>query len=496
MKAGRQEKVGVYIIGAGLAGVTLLAEIQRNKIYDSIISFLDDDSKKIGHSIAGVPVQGPIDGSILSITPQSSDIAIIAIPSASRERVKKIFLMLKRQQFRQIKVLPDIEHIIEGSTYLVQAKEIDLKDLLLRPAIQIDRRESTQYLQAKKVLVTGAGGSIGGELSRQLLLYARISHLYLLGHGENSIYEIDRELRLLQQGPVGKQTTIVPIIGELQDPDDIHSIISQTRPDVIFHAAAYKHVPMLEENPVAAVKNNLFGSLHILNAINNLTDVRFVLISTDKVVEPSSVYGASKRLAEELVLAEGQRQQHNHIMVVRFGNVLGSRGSIVPLFKQQIASGGPLTITHPDMRRFFMAISEAVGLVLAAGGGGKSGDLYTLDMGEPVVIREMAEQMIRFYGFRPNNDILLEYIGMRPGEKLEECLHEKGEVCTPSDVPGITHVVQRGFNIPIQDVLAELRPICYLDPQKSELYRNGHALRSILAKYISRLRSEYNDAAG
>lgn len=471
----------LYIIGAGFAGRSLAREIRRKGIYGEVAAFLDDDPGKIGSHVEGSPVLGPIDDVAALLQPRGIDLAIIAMPSASRERLREIYRLLTRQNFSSIKILPDMGQVIEGSAHLVQTREIDPQDLLLRKPVNIGLKESISYLRGKRVLITGAGGSIGSELSRQLL-HGGASRLYVFGHGENSIYEIDRELRLLQQEGVGERATIVPIIGELQDPNYMDFILPRIRPDVIFHTAAYKHVPMMEHNPVMAVKNNVFGTRNILKGMQTLDESRLVLISTDKVVQPASVYGASKRLAEELVLAA--RHPSNAYMVVRFGNVLGSRGSIVPLFKQQILNGGPVTLTHPDMRRFFMTIPEAASLVLKAGGVGETGNLYTLEMGEPVIIRELAEQMIRFYGLEPGSDIRLDYIGIRPGEKLEESLHDTWEVTAETAFPGIRRIADKPRSVDIAGALEQLEPVCYLRPGKEDEYRNRRQLRSILSSVL------------
>ncbi len=473
----------LYIIGAGFAGQSLATDIRRKSIYGTPAAFLDDDPDKIGSHIEGIPVLGPIDDVANLLQPSGNDRAIIAMPSVSRERLREMFLLLKGRKFSSIKILPDMEQIIEGSAHMVQTREIDPQDLLLRKPVQIGLVESIRYLRGKRVLITGAGGSIGSELSRQLL-YGGASRLYLFGHGENSIYEIDRELRLLQQEGIGEKATIVPIIGELQDPQYMKFILPRLKPDVIFHTAAYKHVPMMEHNPVMAVKNNLFGTKNLLDGMELLSDSRLVLISTDKVVEPRSIYGASKRLAEELVLQRSH--ESNAFMVVRFGNVLGSRGSIVPLFKKQILTGGPVTLTHPDMRRFFMTIPEAASLVLKAGGVGTTGSLYTLEMGQPVIIRELAEQMIRFYGLEPDEDVKIEYIGIRPGEKLEECLHEDGELSSETGFPGIRQVAKKPHSPDLQGLVDELEEICYLQGDGSG-YRNRRLLRSAIAKRLPSL---------
>lgn len=474
----------LYIIGAGFAGQSLAREISRKGIYGQVAAFLDDDPEKIGSRIDQIPVLGPIAEVSHLIQPAGGDWAIIAMPSVARERLREIVSVLKERNFSTIKILPDMGQILEGPAHLVQTRDIDPQDLLIRKPVNIGLVESIRYLRGKRVLITGAGGSIGSELSRQLL-YGGASRLYLFGHGENSIYEIDRELRLLQAEGVGEKATVVPIIGELQDRQYMEFILPRLRPDVIFHTAAYKHVPMMEHNPIMAVKNNVFGTRNLLSAMSSLKGSRLVFISTDKVVEPTSVYGASKRIAEELVLS--QRQQGNAFMVVRFGNVLGSRGSIVPLFKQQIMTGGPVGITHPDMKRFFMTIPEAASLVLKAGGVGTSGDLYTLEMGEPVVIRELAEQMIRFYGLEPGKDIQLEYIGIRPGEKLEERLHGSDEYSSKTDYPGIQKVVDRGTLLDLDKLVRELEPLCHFDPENAQAYRNRRILRTLLSQHFPTL---------
>jgi FlaA1/EpsC-like NDP-sugar epimerase len=330
--------------------------------------------------------------------------------------------------------------------------------------------------------VSGAGGSIGSELCRQLL-EGGAERLFLFGHGENSIYEIERELRLLQEEGVGEKATIVPIIGEMQDRDYLHFILSRTRAGVVFHAAAHKHVPLMEANPVEAVKNNVFGTKNIVDASKKSGVERFVLISTDKAVDPRSVYGASKLLAEEIVLREGKNG--HHFLVVRFGNVLGSRGSILPLFRRQILKGGPVTVTHPETRRYFMTIPEASSLVLKAGGVGTGGEVYLLDMGESVSIRELAEQMIRFYSFEPGIDIPIEYTGLRRGEKLLEKLHADSETPEPTEHPKILKLRRKTLiNGRITSVLERLRPICFHDPEYPHQFRNRRALRAVLEEVI------------
>jgi FlaA1/EpsC-like NDP-sugar epimerase len=307
-----------------------------------------------------------------------------------------------------------------------------------------------------------------------------VSRLYLFGHGENSIYQIDKELRLLQEEGVGEKAAIIPIIGDLKDADYINYILSQLKADAIFHTAAYKHVPMMEENPVSAIENNVLGTENLLNAALKHGIKRFVHISTDKAVQPVSVYGSSKFICEQLVL-DAAKKSGQTFVVVRFGNVLGSRGSIVPLFQQQIEKGGPVTITHPDIRRFFMTISEACSLVLKAGGIGENGSLYLLDMGEPVRIRDLAEQLIRFHGYEPETDIKINYIGLRPGEKLDETLYAKNEEPCETEHNRILRIIKKEpCSININTLLGQLRPICRFDADAPESYRNIETLREIL----------------
>ena len=356
------------------------------------------------------------------------------------------------------------------------------EDFLGRNPVAINLHESLNYLRGKRVLVTGAGGSIGSEISRQLLP-AGTAKLYLFGHGENSIYQIDRELRLPREDDAGEKAVPVPIIGDLKDRDYIDWLLGKLKADVIFHTAAYKHVPLMEENPVAAIENNLFGMDNLIAGAKKHGVKRFVHISTDKAVEPISVYGASKFLCERLVLQKDSG--NSSFMAVRFGNVLGSRGSIVPLFRRQIEKGGPVTITHPDMKRWFMTIPEACSLVLKAGGVGENGGLYLLDMGEPVRIRGLAEQMIRSYGLEPEKDIGIVYTGLRPGERLDEKLLWDFEKALPTDSDRILRVMRNEkHEIDMDTIKEKLKPVCRLDPSQPEKYRDSELLLKILREQV------------
>ncbi|MDR2965790.1 MAG: polysaccharide biosynthesis protein [Treponema sp.] len=470
----------LYIVGAGFAGRALANEITIKKIFGQVVAFLDDDPEKIGKKVYGIPVLGPIKDVADLLRTNPADEAIIAIPSATREYLVEIYNLLKKLNFKKIRILPAISQIIEGEAHLIQTRSIDLQDFLGRDPIAIKLKQSLSYVRGKRVLVTGAGGSIGSELCRQLLS-GGVARLYLLGHGENSIYQIDRELRLLQEEGVGEKANIVPVIGDLKDEKYIDFLLKNLKADAIFHAAAYKHVPMMEENPVAVIENNVLGTLNIINSSIKHGVKRFVHISTDKAVQPVSVYGISKYICEEMVLKQGQG---TNFMVVRFGNVLGSRGSIVPLFQQQIEKGGPVTITHPDARRYFMTISEACSLVLKVGGIGENGSLYLLDMGEPVRIVDLAEQLIRFHGYEPETDIKIEYIGLRPGERLDEALFAPDEEPRQTEFPRILQVSRKSKDSIDTDKLIEaLKPICCFDPAHPKIYRNAEKLREIINKF-------------
>ncbi|RKX79486.1 MAG: polysaccharide biosynthesis protein [Spirochaetes bacterium] len=481
----------IVIIGAGFAGRSIASEIKLKGVPGKVVAFIDDDSQKIGKTLEGIPVYGPINDIKKIIKKAPAEEALIAIPGASRKRLKEIYSVLKTAKFVKIRILPGISQIVDGDAHLIQTREIYAQDLLGRDPVLIPLKKSLTYLRGKRVLITGAGGSIGSELSRQLL-FGGAQRLYLFGHGENSIYEVERDLRILQEEGVGEKAIIVPIIGELKDRNYMHFILNRLRADVIFHCAAYKHVPMLEANPIEAVKNNVFGTLNLLDSANTAGTSRFVFISTDKAVDPISIYGASKLIAEKLVLSNNQGKMES--IVVRFGNVLGSRGSIVPLFRKQILKGGPVTITHPESTRFFMTIPEAASLVLKAGGVGKGNNLYILEMGEPLLIKELAEQMIRFYGYEPEKEIALKYIGLRPGEKISEKLCSSYETPQETEFPGIKRLLRNGEQKePIECIVNSLRPVCYFDPLKPEVYRNRKVLKAIIKRYIPTLEIPDNE---
>lgn len=481
----------IYIIGAGFAGQMIASDLQRKKVFGTVAAFLDDDEKLIGKQIDGIPCLGPIRevASLLKCGPL--DEAIIAIPSAPVEKIREIYEILKAGGFAHIRILPSVSQIVDGKAHFIQTREIDPLDILGRTPVIIPLHESLKYLRGKRVLITGAGGSIGSELARQLLS-GGAERLYLFGHGENSIVSIYRELHVLQQEGVGEKATVVPIIGDMKDKEYVNFIIRNTKADVIFHCAAYKHVPMMEENPVAAVENNVFGTKNLLEASLESGVKRFVLISTDKAVNPVSVYGASKMLCEKLVLKYSKcAKPDQNFMFVRFGNVLGSRGSILPLFQQQIKTGGPVTVTGKNMERYFMTIPEACSLVLETGGVGKNGKSYLLDMGEPLNILDMAKQIIRFSGLEPGRDIKIKLIGLREGERESEPLWLPEEEPKKTDYEKILELKNLEFGDEKLDALLDaLEPVCFWRGNE-EMFRNKDELISLLRKAVPSLDEFY-----
>lgn len=491
----------LYIIGAGFAGQMIAEDIKHKKIFGKVAAFLDDDESIIGKKIDDIPVLGPINHFISFLRHTDSDEAIIAMPSVPNERIRQVYDELVRCGFRHIRILPAISQVIEGNAHFVQAREIDPLDILGRTPVTISLKESLAYLRGKRVLVTGAGGSIGSELARQLLS-GGAERLYLFGHGENSIYQIDRELRLLQKEGVGEKATVVPVIGELKDRSYMEWILKQLHCDIVFHCAAYKHVPLMEENPVAVIENNVLGTKNLLDASLASGVSRFVLISTDKAVEPVSVYGVSKMLCEKLVLeasrtlADSGEDKDKAYMFVRFGNVLGSRGSVLPVFMNQIKNGGPLTVTDKEVKRYFMTIPEACSLVLKTGGVGTNGIPYMLDMGEPIKILELAEQCIRFSGLEPYKDVQIEITGLRKGERLDEPLWLDEENPRQTQYPKIMQLTPPKDNFSgenLANLLKKLDEICTGrgsadSPESAEKYRNRDLLKKILSDQVSSYR--------
>jgi len=407
------------IIGAGDAGALVVRELQKSRQLNlTPIGFLDDDPAKQNHSIYGVSVIGTVSDLPAMIDLHQINEVVIAIPSATGRLVRMVNDICRLKGIPS-RTMPGIYELIGGKVSVNRLREVDITDLLRREPVRVNDEAVGAALEGKRVLVTGGGGSIGRELCRQIAR-RNPAELVLLGHGENSIFEILLELR--QDYP---SLSLAPVIADVRNLERLDSIFKEHQPQIVFHAAAHKHVPLMEANIVEAITNNVIGTRNVVQAALDHTIERFVMISTDKAVRPSSIYGATKRLAEMIVL-DAARQSLRAFTVVRFGNVLGSRGSIIPIFKQQIANGGPVTITHPDMFRFFMTIPEAVYLVLQAASMENGGETFVLNMGEPVRILDLAEDLIRLSGLEPHRDIEISYTGIRPGEKLTEELWDEG----------------------------------------------------------------------
>uniref|UniRef100_A0A7V4TGJ9 Polysaccharide biosynthesis protein n=1 Tax=Candidatus Caldatribacterium saccharofermentans TaxID=1454753 RepID=A0A7V4TGJ9_9BACT len=428
LRAGKvRGKKRVLVVGAGEAGTTIVREMLRHPEAGLVpVGFLDDDKAKQRHTLVGVPVLGGLDELSQVVHENRIDEVLIAIPSAPGEVVRKV-VELARNSGVHCRIIPGIYEILSGKVSIARIRDVSLEDLLRREPVRLNLEEVKNYLKDRTVLVTGAGGSIGREIVFQVARFSP-KEILLLGHGENSLFETETELKL--RCP---DVQYHIILGDIRDYPRLQHVFCQYRPQVVFHAAAHKHVPLAELNPSEAVFNNVLGTKNLVDLALEYEVERFVNISTDKAVNPVSVMGATKRVAEYLVQQAAQKARPGQIFVsVRFGNVLGSRGSVVPLFQKLIQQGKPIPVTHPDMRRYFMTIPEAVQLVLQAAGLGENGVVYVLDMGEPVRIVDLARDLIRLSGFEPDRDIQIEYVGIRPGEKLfEEILSaEEGVVAS------------------------------------------------------------------
>jgi FlaA1/EpsC-like NDP-sugar epimerase len=407
------------ILGAGDAGALVVRELQKSSQLNLIpVGFLDDDPAKQNHQIYGVSVIGKIDQLEKILDTKKIDEVIIAIPSAPGRIIRLVNDVCRRKGITS-RIIPGIYELIGGKVSVNRLREVDITDLLRRESVKIDDQQIGSILTGKRILVTGAGGSIGYEICRQVARW-NPRELVLLGHGENSIFDA-----LLELNKDFSSLVIHPVIADVRDSNRIEEIFKKYKPEVVFHAAAHKHVPLMEANVEEAVTNNVLGTKNVVETANKYKVERLVLISTDKAVRPANVMGATKRLAEMILLDCAQKNNLAY-SVVRFGNVLGSRGSVVPVFKNQIARGGPITLTHPDMHRYFMIIPEAVHLVLQAASMGKGGEVFMLNMGEQVRILDLAEDLIRLSGLEPHRDIEIQFTGIRPGEKLREELFEDG----------------------------------------------------------------------
>ncbi|MGG0845340.1 polysaccharide biosynthesis protein [Peribacillus simplex] len=426
-----ENKKRTLIIGAGSAGTMVARQLLKNNDVDLLpVAFIDDNARKQNLDILGIPVVGGVGKIAKKVEVLNIEHIIIAIPSLNKQELNRIFQECAKTNAKT-QILPMLEDLLTGKLSVNKFRDVQVQDLLGREPVELDIDVISEYVTEKVILVTGAGGSIGSEICRQISKF-NPARLILLGHGENSIYTIEMELKEIYKN---KNIEFLTEIADLQDQKKMLSVMAEYQPDVVYHAAAHKHVPLMERNPEEAVKNNLIGTMNVANAASWSGVKTFVMISSDKAVNPTSVMGSTKRLAE-MTIQQINRESKTKFVAVRFGNVLGSRGSVIPLFTKQIEKGGPVTVTHPDMIRYFMTIPEASRLVIQAGALAQGGEIFVLDMGNPVKIVDLAKNLIKLSG-HSEDDISIEFTGTRPGEKLFEELLNKDEIHEKQIYPNI-----------------------------------------------------------
>ena len=410
------------IVGAGAAGTLLVRQmLMHPKMRMMPVAFVDDDQEKQRKDIYGVRILGTTKDIEKIVQHMGITKVVIAMPSLPNKKLNEVY-DVARKTGAECVILPNIDEVMSGNLHVQQLRNVEIEDLLGRDPVELDQTLIEKQLRGKRILVTGAGGSIGSEICRQVSSF-RPKELIILGHGENSIYQLNMELL----GKYAEHFRITPVIADVQDRKRIFEVMEKYRPDVVYHAAAHKHVPLMEINPREAVKNNILGTRNVAEAANHAKVKTFVMISTDKAVNPPNIMGATKRLCEMIVQDMATKSDATKYVAVRFGNVLGSRGSVIPLFKKQIAKGGPITVTHPDIVRYFMTIPEAAQLVIQAGSLARGGEIFVLDMGKPVRIVDLAKNLIRLSGYS-EDDIEIKFTGLRPGEKMYEELLNEGEI--------------------------------------------------------------------
>ncbi|MDE7197610.1 MAG: polysaccharide biosynthesis protein [Lachnospiraceae bacterium] len=409
----KKNLISVMVIGAGEAANLIIKEIVNSNFSTMVIKcIIDDDKGKWGRYIQGIKVAGGRDKIVECADVYDVDEIIVAMPSAPRTEIKEILDICKDTNCK-LRSLPGMYQLVNGEVNVSKLRDVELEDLLGREPITVDMDSILGYVQGKAVLVTGGGGSIGSELCRQIANH-KPKQMIIVDIYENSVYDVQQELK--QKYP---ELNLVVLIASVRNTNRMNYIFSKYKPDIVYHAAAHKHVPLMEDSPTEAIKNNVFGTFKTAQAAAMSGVQRFVMISTDKAVNPTNIMGASKRICE-MIIQTFDKHYETEFVAVRFGNVLGSNGSVIPLFRKQIAAGGPVTVTHPDIIRYFMTIPEAVSLVLQAGAYAKGGEIFVLDMGEPVRILSLAENLIKLSGYRVGEDIKIEFTGLRPGEKLYE----------------------------------------------------------------------------
>ncbi|MEB2283294.1 MAG: hypothetical protein B6D46_05980 [Polyangiaceae bacterium UTPRO1] len=460
------------IVGAGSAGIQLRQEIeQRRRLRVGVVGFVDDDPRKIGLRVCGTPVLGAIDDLPALAAAHEIGEVLIALPEAPGAVIRRVVQHCTAARVRH-RVLPTLGELVDGRVMYTQMREVKVDDLLARDAVRLDLPRVAALVAGKTVVVTGAAGSIGSELCRQVAAYGP-ARLVLYDRHENGMFGLETELR--SRFP---EVTLVPVLGDVLLVDQLERVFAAERPDLVFHAAAYKHVPLAELNVLEAVRNNVLGTRNVARTALAHGTSRFVMVSTDKAVRPTSVMGVTKRVAE-LIVKNLQRQGRTCFAAVRFGNVLGSNGSVVPIFREQIARGGPVTVTHPEVTRYFMTIPEAVQLILQAATIGQGGETFVLEMGEPVKIVDLARQMIRLSGFEPDEDVAIEFSGLRPGEKLYEELvaDDEEQAATPHE--RIRVLVAAGTPPPLAEWLGDIED----GVAASDVGRVMRTIRSLVPSY-------------
>ncbi len=461
------------LIGAGSAGVLVLREFQTSEnSHNRVVCIIDDDRSKHGKYLHNVKIVGSRDDICAACEQYRVEEIVFAIPAATNQDRSEI-LNICKETGCSLKTLPGIYQLANGEVNIQKIRDVDVLDLLGRDSVKVDLNEIAGYLQGKTVLVTGGGGSIGSELCRQIARHDP-KRLIIFDIYENNAYEIQQELRRTVP-----ELDLVTLIGSVRDTDRVNLLFQTYHPEIVFHAAAHKHVPLMEDSPNEAIKNNVFGTYHVAQAADRFGTETFVLISTDKAVNPTNIMGASKRICEMIVQTMASRSKTKFV-AVRFGNVLGSNGSVIPLFKKQIAEGGPVTVTHPDIIRYFMTIPEAVSLVLQAGSYAERGEIFVLDMGKPVRIDDLARNLIRLSGFTPDEDIEIRYTGLRPGEKLyEEML---------MDEEGLRATANRLIHIGQPLKIDEAEFLRQLEQLHAACEANSEAIRELVGSIVTTYR--------
>ena len=465
----KRELEKVMIVGAGEAGEKIYREIYTSQnIYKEVVCFIDDDKTKIGRRIHDVLIYGGRHDIQEACDKYKIDEILVAMPSIDQKEMAEILNICKDTKCK-IKKLPGIYQMVNGDVHLSDFKEVEVQDLLGRDPIEVNLSEIMDYVKDQVVMVTGGGGSIGSELCRQIAA-AKPKQLIIVDIYENNAYDIQLELK--HDYP---QLNLETMIASVRNTDKVNDLFKKYHPDIVYHAAAHKHVPLMEDSPNEAVKNNVFGTLNVARACDQYKTKRMILISTDKAVNPTNVMGATKRMCE-MIVQTINKQSQTEFVAVRFGNVLGSNGSVIPLFKKQIKAGGPVTVTHPDIIRYFMTIPEAVSLVLQAGAYAKGGEIFILDMGKPVKIADMARNLIKLSGYEPDIDIKIEYTGLRPGEKLYEelLMKEEGLQDTPNKLIHIGKPIELD-----EDSLFDR-----LNHLKDEAYQETNDIRTLIKEIV------------